>query len=43
MRRRWQFLMKTSDEDVGRFLKLFTMLSLEQIQKVLEDHGVSDT
>ncbi|KAI0001340.1 hypothetical protein BJV74DRAFT_897972 [Russula compacta] len=35
----YQFLMKTSDEDVGRYLKLFTLLSLEQIQKILEDHG----
>jgi tyrosyl-tRNA synthetase len=35
--------MKTSDADVGRYLKLFTLLPLEQIQHVLEDHGVSDT
>ena len=35
--------MKTSDADVGRYLKLFTLLPSERIQGVLEDHGVSDT
>jgi tyrosyl-tRNA synthetase len=35
--------MKTSDADVGRYLKLFTLLPLEHIQQVLEDHKVSDT
>lgn len=35
--------MKTSDADVGRYLKLFTLLPLEQLQQVLEDHGVSNT
>jgi tyrosyl-tRNA synthetase len=35
--------MKTSDADVGRYLKLFTLLPLEHIQQVLEDHSVSDT
>ena len=34
--------MKTSDEDVGRYLKLFTLLSLEKIERTLEDHSVSD-
>jgi tyrosyl-tRNA synthetase len=33
--------MKASDEDVGRYLKLFTLLPMEQIEQVLEDHGVS--
>jgi tyrosyl-tRNA synthetase len=35
--------MKTSDADVGRYLKLFTLLPLDHIQQVLEDHSVSDT
>lgn len=35
--------MKTSDADVGRYLKLFTMLPLEHIQQVLEDHNVRNT
>ncbi len=35
--------MKTSDSDVSRYLKLFTLLPLEHIQQVLEDHSVSDT
>ena len=35
--------MKTSDADVGRYLKLFTLLPLEHIQQVLEDHSVRDT
>ena len=34
--------MKTSDEDVGRYLKLFSLLPLEQIEQTLEDHSVSD-
>ena len=34
--------MKTSDEDVGRYLKLFTLLPLEKIEQTLEDHRVSD-
>ena len=34
--------MKTSDEDVGRYLKLFTLLPLEKIEQTLEDHSVSD-
>jgi tyrosyl-tRNA synthetase len=33
--------MKASDEDVGRYLKLFTLLPMEQIEQVLEDHSVS--
>ena len=38
-----QFFMKTSDADVGRYLKLFTLLPLEHIQQVLEDHSVGET
>ncbi|KAH8995676.1 hypothetical protein EDB92DRAFT_1845462 [Lactarius akahatsu] len=34
----YQFFMKTSDEDVGRYLKLFTLLPLEKIEQTLEDH-----
>ncbi len=34
--------MKTSDADVGRYLKLFTLLPLEHIEQVLEDHSVCD-
>ena len=34
--------MKTRDEDVGRYLKLFTPLPLEKIEQTLEDHSVSD-
>ena len=40
---RLQFFLKTSDADVGRYLKLFTMLPLEQIEQLLGDHSVSDT
>ncbi|KAF8270298.1 hypothetical protein EI94DRAFT_1890560 [Lactarius quietus] len=35
----YQFFMKTNDEDVGRYLKLFTLLPLEKIKQTLEDHG----
>ncbi|KAI0305468.1 hypothetical protein B0F90DRAFT_1808725 [Multifurca ochricompacta] len=35
----YQFFMKTPDEDVGRYLKLFTLLPLEEIEQVLEDHS----
>jgi tyrosyl-tRNA synthetase len=41
-RRHLQFFMKTSDDDVGRYLKLFTLLPLEHVQEVLEEHNVSD-
>ncbi|KAI0266682.1 hypothetical protein BC834DRAFT_873037 [Gloeopeniophorella convolvens] len=34
----YQFFMKTNDEDVGRYLKMFTLLPLEHIEQVLEDH-----
>jgi tyrosyl-tRNA synthetase len=34
--------MKTSDEDVGRYLKLFTLLPVERIEQILDDHSVSD-
>ncbi|KAI0268738.1 hypothetical protein BC834DRAFT_932939 [Gloeopeniophorella convolvens] len=34
----YQFFMRTNDEDVGRYLKLFTLLPLEHIEQVLEDH-----
>lgn len=37
-----QFFMKTSDEDVGRYLKLFTLLPLQRIEQTLEEHSVSD-
>jgi tyrosyl-tRNA synthetase len=35
----WQFWRNTSDEDVIRFLKLFTELSLEEIEKMAEWQG----
>lgn len=35
----YQFFMKTSDEDVGRYLKLFTLLPLDKIEQTLEDHS----
>ncbi|KAN0112002.1 hypothetical protein V8E52_007919 [Russula decolorans] len=35
----YQFFLKTSDADIGRYLKLFTLLPLEHIRQVLEDHS----
>lgn len=36
----FQFFYRTTDADVGRYLKLFTLLSLEQIEAVLAKHAV---
>lgn len=30
--------MKTTDADVGRYLKMFTLLPLEEIQSIMQDH-----
>lgn len=34
----YQFFMKTTDADVGRYLKMFTLLPLEEIQSIMQDH-----
>jgi len=34
----WQFFMKTTDADVGRYLKMFTLLPLEEILSIMQDH-----
>ncbi|KAL4073890.1 hypothetical protein J3A83DRAFT_4357806 [Scleroderma citrinum] len=34
----YQFFMKTIDADVGRYLKMFTLLSLEEITSIMQDH-----
>lgn len=35
----YQYFMNTSDEDVGRFLKLFTLLDLGEIEKIIHEHS----
>ncbi|KAF8556385.1 hypothetical protein OG21DRAFT_1437203, partial [Imleria badia] len=37
----YQFFMRTSDSDVEKYLKLFTLLPVEQISSVVHDHQVS--
>jgi tyrosyl-tRNA synthetase len=37
----YQFWMRTEDADVGRFLKLFTFLELDEIESVLGEHLAS--
>jgi len=34
----YQYFMNTSDEDVERFLRLFTLLDLEQIEEIVAKH-----
>ncbi len=34
----YQFFMNTSDEDVSRFLKLFSLLELDEIDKIVSKH-----
>ena len=36
----YQFFVRTTDQDVERFLKYFTFLPLEEIQQILEQHEV---
>ncbi len=35
----YQYFMNVSDEDVARFLKLFTLLPLEDIDNIVQKHG----
>ncbi|KAI0049898.1 hypothetical protein FA95DRAFT_1537423 [Auriscalpium vulgare] len=35
----YQFFLRTTDEDVGKHLKIFTLLSLEEIDQVLAEHN----
>lgn len=35
----YQYFMNVSDEDVSRFLKLFTLLPLEDIDNIVQKHG----
>ncbi|MBP6910059.1 hypothetical protein KBC03_00440 [Patescibacteria group bacterium] len=35
----YQYFMNTSDEDVERFLKLFTLLSLDEIATIVAEHN----
>ncbi|WVW78116.1 tyrosine-tRNA ligase [Kwoniella bestiolae CBS 10118] len=37
----YQFFLRTTDEDVSKYLKLFTFLSIEQIDKVMAEHETS--
>ncbi len=37
----YQFWLRTEDADVERYLKLFTFLPLEEIQRILSDHSQS--
>lgn len=36
-----QFFLRTSDADVGRYLKMFTLLPVDQIDEVMATHEVS--
>ncbi|EJF65390.1 hypothetical protein DICSQDRAFT_79516 [Dichomitus squalens LYAD-421 SS1] len=35
----YQFFLRSSDADVGRYLKMFTLLSLERVDTVMETHN----
>ncbi|GBE81010.1 Tyrosine--tRNA ligase, mitochondrial [Sparassis crispa] len=35
----YQFFLRSTDADVGRYLKIFTLLPLAKIESVLEDHA----
>ncbi|KAG0669623.1 tyrosyl-tRNA synthetase [Maudiozyma exigua] len=35
----YQFFLNTTDEDVGRFLKIFTLMPMEKISRVIETHN----
>ncbi|KAI0630279.1 hypothetical protein C8Q77DRAFT_1064433 [Trametes polyzona] len=37
----YQFFLRTSDADVGRYLKMFTLLSPDQIQDIMQAHTAS--
>ncbi|KAM5531682.1 hypothetical protein V8D89_014671 [Ganoderma adspersum] len=37
----YQFFLRSSDADVGRYLRMFTLLPLEQVEAVLEAHNNS--
>ncbi|KAI1794059.1 hypothetical protein LXA43DRAFT_884347 [Ganoderma leucocontextum] len=37
----YQFFLRSSDADVGRYLKMFTLLPLEQVEAALEAHNNS--
>ncbi|WVQ98347.1 tyrosine-tRNA ligase [Kwoniella sp. CBS 9459] len=39
----YQFFLRTTDEDVARYLRLFTFLPLEKIEQVMADHAASKT
>ncbi|WWC68232.1 tyrosine-tRNA ligase [Kwoniella pini CBS 10737] len=34
----YQFFLRTTDEDVSKYLKLFTFLSIEKIEKIMKEH-----
>jgi tyrosyl-tRNA synthetase len=36
-----QFFLRSTDEDVGKYLRLFTLLPLERIDEIMLEHGVS--
>ena len=36
----YQFFLRTPDADVGRYLKLFTLLPLSDIEDALAEHAV---
>lgn len=35
----YQYFLNTADEDIGRFLKILTLLSLEEIEAIVEQHN----
>jgi tyrosyl-tRNA synthetase len=37
----YQFFVKTADEDVERYLPLFTLLSQDEIQSLMHEHKVT--
>ena len=36
-----QFFLRTADADVGRYLKMFTLLPVDEIDQVMATHEVS--
>jgi tyrosyl-tRNA synthetase len=36
-----QFFLRSTDEDVGKYLRLFTLLPLERIDEIMMEHSVS--
>lgn len=43
LRTRLQFFLRTSDADVGKYLHMFTLLSIEEIADIVKNHEVTSS